>query len=205
MKNISPFDSFAYDYDLWFENNRSLFLTELELIRQMDTDKCPKLEIGVGTGRFAVELETEYGVEPSLNMSSFASKRGVTVINAVGEELPFKDKVFGTIFIITTLCFLNSPAAVFSECRRVLYEKGELILAFIEKSSFLGRFYESRKNENKFYRDALFYTTEEVVEMLSKKGFSDIAVFDITNKMLAAPSSASEKLVGSFIGIRAVK
>ena len=82
--------------------------------------KPPLLEVGVGTGRFAQALGIEYGVDISSGVLKFAKKREITVVKGAGEELPFKDKVFGGVFLIVTLCFVDAPLKVLKESARVL-------------------------------------------------------------------------------------
>jgi hypothetical protein len=48
------------------------------------------LEIGVGTGRFAVPLGVRWGVDPSIRMGKMAKARGIQVVSGRAESLPFK-------------------------------------------------------------------------------------------------------------------
>lgn len=54
----------------------------------------PSLEIGVGTGRFAEALGIEYGVDVSGRVLELAKRRGITVVEGSGENLPFRDESF---------------------------------------------------------------------------------------------------------------
>ena len=107
--------------------------------------KPPLLEVGVGTGRFAQALGIEYGVDISSEVLKFAKKREVTVVKGAGEELPFKDKVFGGVFLIVTLCFVDAPLKVLKESARVLRDDGSIILGLILKESPWARFYEEKQ------------------------------------------------------------
>lgn len=63
----------------------------------------PILEIGVGTGRFAMHFPHVIGIDPSLNALKMAERRGVKTVRANGEHLPFEDETFGCILIVVTL------------------------------------------------------------------------------------------------------
>ena len=52
------------------------------------------LEIGVGTGRFAMHFPDIIGVDPSVNALRIAKRRGLKTLQADGEDLPFDDKTF---------------------------------------------------------------------------------------------------------------
>jgi SAM-dependent methyltransferase len=56
-----------------------------------DQDNISGVEIGVGTGLFAVPLGILIGVEPSPRMAELARYRGIEVLENVAEELPFAD------------------------------------------------------------------------------------------------------------------
>jgi ubiquinone/menaquinone biosynthesis C-methylase UbiE len=96
------------------------------------------LEIGVGTGRFAEPLGVKEGVEPSKAMAAIARKRGINVLEAYAEALPFEDESFGFILMVTVICFLADPFQAMREATRVLKPEGRLIIAMIARDSSLG-------------------------------------------------------------------
>ncbi|HHZ4597759.1 TPA: class I SAM-dependent methyltransferase [Legionella pneumophila] len=67
------------------------------------------LEIGVGTGRFAVELGVHHGIEPASKMRVIALSRGIHALDGTAESLPYQDNYFDFALLITTLCFINDP------------------------------------------------------------------------------------------------
>lgn len=164
------FDIFAERYDEWYEKpfGKSAFKLEKASIKSLCKGlKPPLLEVGVGTGRFAQALGIEYGVDISSGVLKFAKKREVTVVKGAGEELPFKDKVFGGVFLIVTLCFVDAPLKVLKESARVLRDDGSIILGLILKESPWARFYEEKaRMGNIFYRNANFYSFKTIKEML---------------------------------------
>jgi len=77
------FDTFAERYDKWYDKpfGKTAFKLEKECIEFLCKNlKRPFLEIGVGTGRFAVALKMEYGVDKSIGVLNFAKERGIKVI-----------------------------------------------------------------------------------------------------------------------------
>ncbi len=60
------------------------------------------------------------GIDPSKNMLREAKKRGIQVIQGIGENLSFKDNTFDFVLIVVTLCFVEEPQYVLKETCRVL-------------------------------------------------------------------------------------
>jgi ubiquinone/menaquinone biosynthesis C-methylase UbiE len=171
MLRIEPFEKFPDDYENWFERNHSLYLSELELIKLLweEGPKGKSLEVGVGSGRFALPLGVDYGIDPSFQMLKISHRKGLKVCRAIAEELPFKNNTFKKVLMITTICFVNNPIMSIKEVERVLsHPDGIFIIGYIDKNSFLGKKYLQRKNKSKFYRLATFYSTEEIIELVLK-------------------------------------
>ncbi len=72
MAKIEPFEKHETRYEEWFEKNIFAFESELQAIRYLLPKKGTGVEIGVGTGRFAVPLAIKIGVEPSKAMRKVA-------------------------------------------------------------------------------------------------------------------------------------
>jgi ubiquinone/menaquinone biosynthesis C-methylase UbiE len=175
-KTIEAFNRHAEDYDKWFDSpaGKIIFEMEVEAVRLLMKDfKHPFLEVGVGTGRFAKELEIEYGIDPSHKVLEIAERRGINVKEASGENLPFNDESFGGVFILFTLCFVENPERVLSEAKRVLKKGGGLIVGIINRESKWGQLYMKKKaEEHPIYKHARFYSTDEVVKMVEKTGMA---------------------------------
>lgn len=58
-----------------------------------------------------------------------------------------------------------------AEAHRVLKRQGSLIIGFIDRESRLGQRYVEHQAENLFYREATFYSAEEVSSLLVESGF----------------------------------
>ncbi len=161
-------------YDEWYYRHRVIAENEVKLVRSM-VRKHPVLEVGVGTGFFAWNIGAEYGIDPSINMLSKAVTRGIEVVQGVGESLPFRDNVFGTVLLIVTLCFVDDPRRVLKESSRVAMHEGDVVACIVPRDSSWGRKYvEEAKRGHVFYSRAKFYTVDEVVSMMEAAGLNVI-------------------------------
>ena len=203
----SIFDQHHLKYDEWYAKNRFAYLSELEAIKKVLPKQGRGLEIGVGTGRFSSPLGIDVGIDPSRNMLDIAQQRGVITYCGYGENLPFLKETFNYVVIVITLCFVQNPQKVLRESRRVLKKNGKLIIGIIDKNSFLGKLY--RKKESLFYKQAIFFSTEEVTDLFKITGFNQFSylqtIFQLPNKMksIEKPQKGFDK--GSFVVISGKK
>jgi len=167
----SVFDHSAREYDDWFVRNEMAYRSELAAVKAFLPLSGRGLEIGVGTGRFAGPLGIEVGVEPAKAMAAIARQRGIKVLEAYAEALPFEDASFDFVLMVTVLCFLSDSFRALSEATRVLKPRGRLIIGLIDPDSPLGRAYETNKAKSRFYRQARFYTVSQVLIWLKDLGY----------------------------------
>ncbi len=191
LQEESPFESQAEQYDAWFDADGSIvFATELMALRPL-LPALPKpwLEIGVGTGRFAAELGIETGIEPSESCRKIAAGRGIDVHPGKGEQHIFNAGSFGAVFILTTLCFVDSPRDVLKEAARILVPGGKLVLGIILKESEWGQWYHRQKQAgHRFYRFATIYDYTQTRDMLQQAGFS---IENIVSTLFQPPEKVS--------------
>jgi SAM-dependent methyltransferase len=172
--DASAFDGLAQEYDDWFDKEgKVIFQIELKAFQEILPDlPKPWLEIGVGSGRFARALGIDTGVEPSLELAKIAHRRGINTFRGKGERRFFEKASFGTVFLITTLCFLDSPLDVLEEVHRILVPGGKIVLGMVLKDSPWGKYYEQKKNKgHRLYKFATFYSCNEVARLTVQAGF----------------------------------
>jgi ubiquinone/menaquinone biosynthesis C-methylase UbiE len=198
------FDILTEKYDAWYDSaeGQLLYESELKCLRPLvEASPEPILEIGVGTGRFAMHFPGVTGLDPSLNALKMAEKRGVKTVHGYGENLPFEDETFGCILIIVTLCFVENPLAVLREAKRVLRKDGSIIIGLVPKDSPWGIFYEEKKKAgHPFYSNARFYTFKEIENMLQTAGLKIPRIRSTLLQRPDEPRRFEEPVEGSVNG-----
>lgn len=174
MARTEPFDNYMADYEAWFSNHRHVYFSEVEAIRHFIPEGKKGVEIGIGTGRFAVPLNIRVGVDPSGVMGDVARKQGIQVFDGIAEALPFNAQTFDFALMVTTVCFVDDVIKAFEEANRVLKPRGYFIVGMVDGNSTLGKVYRQLKDRNKFYRVATFYGVGEVIGFLHRTGFGEV-------------------------------
>ena len=174
-----PFNEHVREYEEWFEKYPYVFKSEVASIKQLMPKGRDKngIEVGVGIGRFSKALGIKEGIEPAPKMRTVAEQRGVFVVNATTENIPYKSGLFDFVLMNFCISYLNDVQQSFNEAFRTLKKGGVLIVGFIEKNSQIGKLYERRKPKSVFYKDARFYTFENVAAKLKKAGFKNSECF----------------------------
>ena len=209
MPRIEPFEKYSEKYEDWFERNEFVYKSEIQAIKELLPKMKKGIEIGVGSGRFAVPLGIKTGVDPSPRMREIAQQKGVKVIDAVAEELPFENSQFELVLMVTTICFVDNLGLAFREIYRILKPDGYLMIGFVDRDSSLGKLYQQHKENSLFYKIATFYSTKEVVYNLSKVGFKEFdfrqTIFHSLNEIKNIEPVKENYGEGSFVVIRARK
>jgi len=209
MPKIEPFEKYRNEYENWFQKNHFVYLSELEAVKHFIPSKKFGVEIGVGSGLFAEPLGIQEGVEPSSMMAKKAKERGIKVYSGVAERLPLEKECYDFSLMVTTICFVDDVELSFKEIYRILKPAGAIIVAFVDKNSPIGQVYLKHKHENKFYKEATFFSTEEVLCFLKKTGFQNFqivqTVFGLSSDIHEVQSYKSGYGQGSFVVIKAEK
>jgi ubiquinone/menaquinone biosynthesis C-methylase UbiE len=193
MIKTIPFNEHVAEYEEWFEKYPFVF----------------KIEVGMGTGRFSIELGIREGTEPSRNMRSLALDRGLEVMPGEADHLPFKDMHYDFVLMVFCISYFNDLSAAFTEAKRVLKNGGALIVGFIDKGSIIGKAYERRKPFSVFYKQANFYRPDKIIDELRKNGFKDLqfsqTLFHPLDEIKELEPSKPGYGEGSFVLIKAIK
>lgn len=181
MAKIEAFENYYLEYEEWFEKNHSLYQAELKTLKTLVGDVSNGFEIGIGTGKFALPVGVKIGIEPSKKMREMAQSKGLKVLDAVAENLPFENNKFNFVTMITTICFVDDLLKSFQEAFRVIKQNGFLIVGYVDKDSKVGIEYQQKSQKSKFYSSAKFYTTDEIIKLLKMVGFSNFELEYVEN------------------------
>jgi len=171
LPKIKAFDENIEKYEQWFIDNKLTYKSELRAVFKVIPKNKEGFEVGIGSGLFAKPVGINEGIDPSYQMCQKAKKRGINVIRAVAESLPYQDECKDFALIVTTICFVDNILKTFSEIHRVLNRGGNFIIGFVEKNSPVGKLYLKKKKESIFYKDANFYGVDEIYNLLTESGF----------------------------------
>ena len=209
MAKTRPFDENPDRYERWFDNHPLVYESELEAVRDLLPREGTGLEVGVGTGRFARPFGIAHGVEPSAAMREIARTRGTDAVDGVAEHLPYPDSSFDFVLMVTTICFLDDVGAALAEAFRVIRPGGCMVIGFVDRESEVGRIYLARKDESLFYRDAEFFSVDDVSHSLVEAGFEDLTFRQTIFRSLAEIDQIETPREGhgegSFVVVRASK
>jgi ubiquinone/menaquinone biosynthesis C-methylase UbiE len=183
------FDQFVDRYDAWYDTAQGSALFDLErasLEPLLRPGVGPRLEVGVGSGRFAAALGVEVGIDPAAAALSLARSRGVHVVRGRGEQLPFREAVFSAVLLVATLCFVADPSLVLAEAARVLGPCGRVVLGVMPLDSPWGRAYKAMgKAGDPFYRHARLLRLADHHRLLNEAG---LQVVESRSSLLEGPS-----------------
>jgi len=211
MLQTLPFNNHVAEYEAWYKKYPYVFKSEVAAIKELmpKGENIHAIEIGLGTGRFAKALGIKEGIEPAENMRALAEKKGIFVMNAVAENLPYKTLQSDVVLMNFCISYFEDLPEAFKEAFRVLKRGGCLIIGFIDKNSRIGKYYEDRKSESIFYKQANFYSVSKVQKELKKAGFKEFyysqTLFHDLDKIKSIEMPLPGYGKGSFILIKAIK
>lgn len=169
---VEIFNEHTLEYEEWFENNKYVYLSEIEALKKALPNQGKGVEIGVGSGRFALPLGIKVGVEPSKQMAEIARNHGIEVFFGVAENLPFEDNSFDFALMAVTICFVNDPLKSLKECHRILKQNGRVIVGIVDLDTKLGKLYLEKQKNSIFYEHAKFFSSKQIIDLLKQAGFN---------------------------------
>lgn len=190
QKASQVFDQRAGEYDSWYDDSL-LFAIELAALKELETELAPpRLELGVGPGRFAAELGVTVGIDPARGPLVLAGQRIAGVCQGVGEDLPLGRDSVGTIFVLFTLCFTHQPARVLAQVEQCLRPGGHVVLGIIPGNGPWGQALQAKKEScHAFYQYARFYEVAEIEAWLAAAG---LEVIERRSSLYQQPESLAE-------------
>ncbi len=209
-KQVEPFELYAPEYDEWYDRYPYVFQSEVEALREMlPLGESHGIEIGLGTGRFSQALGIKEGVEPSFSMRKIAITRGIEVMDAVAEKLPYKDLHFDFVIMASCISYFFSMKKAFQESNRVLKKGGSIIIGYIEKDSLIAKQYEEKRMKSKFYKHAIFYQSTKIAKALEEAGFKNLeyvqTLFNPLNEIDDYQPFVQGNGAGSYIVVKGIK
>ena len=167
------FENEAEAYDDWYVLHRKVYRAECERIRKaLPAPDARAVEIGPGSGRFAAPLGIPLGIEPCVALGQMARRRGIEVIQGVGESLPLKSQSCSSVLMVTVICFFDDPSRAIAEAYRVLAPGGVLVVGFLERSAPHIQAYLHGETEHRFLSHGRFFISGEVEALLINARFS---------------------------------
>jgi len=164
----------AKGYEAWFSTIKGRFADRLEkkvlagLVKIRPGDKV--LDVGCGTGHFSVFFSelggTVTGLELSPEMLAEATRlygnKGVSFLPGNAYKLPFADRSFDLVTMITVLELLDDPRKALNEAFRV--GKGKVLIGILNRNGIIN--WRRQKMGEGIWRQVNFYTLTEVKELL---------------------------------------
>jgi SAM-dependent methyltransferase len=197
------FEDHAGDYDRWFDEHHEVYEKEIRVLRDAVPGTGRGLEVGAGSGRFAVPLGICCGIDPSPGLGRMAKQRGIEMVMGEGEHLPYRAGTFDYVLMMTVICFLEDAVPVFREIYRVLRPGGIFVAGFIEASEDNSLSDPGEPGRGQFLRYAQFRTAGEVSGFFREGGFVDIltvirdrGICVLSGRKPGEPQSTSERQEG---------
>lgn len=176
------FDSFANDYDNWYQSKLGNFVDTVEkkLIEEMAGFKVGEkvLDIGSGTGNYSIWLAKKglqvTGLDQSKAMMNIAKKKAdeedlaIDWVEADATNLPFPNESFDLVLSVTAIEFMDDINAVLKETIRVLKPNGRLVIGVLTKDSPWGKLYQQMAEIDKgnLFSKAHLFQEEELHALL---------------------------------------
>ncbi len=215
----------AEGYDAWWGKNGNIFESEaLAIEALLPKDRENAIEIGCGTGILAARLGIPFGIEPSAPMADLARQKGIDVLNAPAEDIPFGEEEFSLALLCGVISYVDDVEQTFKEAHRILEHGGSLVVAFLQRGVGFAKLYDKAVEEGQYPEDetpeepyplemaekAQWRSVGEVFELLHKTGFTNLTTVQTltvepknANKTIELPKPGHDR--GSWVVVRGIK
>lgn len=168
------------------------------------------LELGCGTGHWTGFLSSKgfrvIALDISEAMLAKANAKGIKNVEFLKGDaaaLPFGNDSFGMILSITMLEFVDDLHQVMAEIYRVLQPDGFFIAGCLNLRSQLGK----TKDKDDTFRNARFYTKEEINDLFKDWGNTEISESVFLSPSFEILDGTREKypVEGAFLAVKVQK
>ena len=146
-KIMQRYDATAQGYnELYAEEQKAKYMAALKNLKVSD---AKILDVGCGSGLFLQEVASQasivVGIDISRKLLLKANQQAKAYPNAFalqadGDHLPFINGFFDVVFAFTVLQNMPQPAVALVEWKRVVKEKGSLVITALKKAFTLPAF-----------------------------------------------------------------
>lgn len=181
---MTTFDEVAEVYDAWYATPVGRLTDQLEkeaVFGLAPAGPGRALDLSCGTGNYALELDQRgwrvVGIDRSMPMLRVAARKArgrpkaAVFVQADAAALPLRAGCLDLVTLVLGLEFAADPMAVLREARRVLGERGILVVAVLSAGGLWTRW---RRLKRRFvasvWRGARFFTARELEAALRACG-----------------------------------
>jgi SAM-dependent methyltransferase len=156
-------------------------------------------DIGGGTGNYALALQREgwdpVVVDRSAEMLARAAAKGLEVVEADAQQLPFEDESFDAATMISMLHHVDDPGVALAEARRILRTGGRLVLKGFAREDAASLWILDYFPSSRPWMDATHPPRAAFLELLPGARLLDFEFEDMRDASLAALSGDPERVL----------
>lgn len=195
------YDDFSSHYDEGRDRGYHALVDELELeVLEPYARDRRVLEAGCGTGLLLSRIERvaseAIGVDLSAGMLARARDRGLTVVQASVEALPFDDASFDTVCSFKVLAHVPDIDRALSELARVTRPGGHLVLEFYNRWSlrYLARVAAGARRIGAAHRESDIPTRWDSPREVIRRLPPSLRVVDVRGVRVVTPAAAIHRI-----------
>jgi SAM-dependent methyltransferase len=156
-------------------------------------------DIGGGTGNYALALKGEgwqpVVVDRSAEMLARAAAKGLEVVEADAQQLPFENESFDAAMMISMLHHVEGRGAALAEARRILRPRGRLVLKGFTGEDAASLWVLDYFPSSRPWMEATHPPRAAILELLPGARVLDFQFEDMQDASLAALSADPERVL----------